>query len=62
MSKNVTSEHPSTTVIIDNDVEDSDSDDDEYFMRKSLEVAQRALEIGEDPKNFLETSNFLRFF
>ena len=49
MSKNVTSAHPSTTVIIDNDVEDSDSDDDEYFMRKSLEVAQRALEIGEVP-------------
>ena len=28
---------------------DTSSDDDEYFMRKSLEVAQRALEVGEVP-------------
>ena len=36
---------PGTAAIVDSD----DSDDDEYFMRKSLEVAQRALEVGEVP-------------
>jgi hypothetical protein len=31
-------------------IDDGDNDcDDEYFMRKSLEVAHRALEVGEVP-------------
>jgi pyrimidine deaminase RibD-like protein len=36
---------PGTAAIVDRD----DSDDDEYFMRKALEVAQRALKVGEVP-------------
>ena len=33
----------------DNNDDDDDDDHDEYFMRKSLEVAERALKVGEVP-------------